>query len=112
MKTIAAQSAEHRQTHHNPSSTACNNSFTMTMYDEVEIEDMTWDDELGAFTYQCPCGDLFQITRTELSAGEEIAHCPSCTLVVRVIYDPEDFAKDASNKRPRTPPRVVVPPAH
>jgi hypothetical protein len=31
-------------------------------YDEVEIEDMQWSDDLAAFTYPCPCGDLFQIT--------------------------------------------------
>lgn len=31
-------------------------------YDEVEIEDMDWSEELNAFTYQCPCGDLFQIS--------------------------------------------------
>lgn len=31
-------------------------------YDEVEIEDMAWNEELQAFTYSCPCGDLFQIT--------------------------------------------------
>jgi hypothetical protein len=34
-------------------------------YDEVEIEDMEfYDDEDGGFyTYPCPCGDYFQITR-------------------------------------------------
>ncbi len=31
-------------------------------YDEIEIEDMDWDEGLSAFTYSCPCGDLFQIT--------------------------------------------------
>ena len=31
-------------------------------YDEIEIEDMSWSEELQAFTYPCPCGDLFQIT--------------------------------------------------
>jgi len=31
-------------------------------YDEIEIEDMAWNEELQAFTYPCPCGDLFQIT--------------------------------------------------
>lgn len=31
-------------------------------YDEVEIEDMKWNDTLQAYTYPCPCGDLFQIT--------------------------------------------------
>lgn len=28
-------------------------------------------------------------------AGEEIAKCPSCSLFVRVIYDPQDFQQPA-----------------
>ncbi|KAI7840052.1 hypothetical protein COHA_006183 [Chlorella ohadii] len=67
----------------------------MTLHDEIEIEDMDWSEELQAFTYQCPCGDLFQITLDELAAGEEIAKCPSCSLYVRVIYDPQDFQQPA-----------------
>jgi diphthamide biosynthesis protein 3 len=31
-------------------------------YDEIDIEDMEWREEILAFTYQCPCGDLFQIS--------------------------------------------------
>ena len=34
----------------------------MGFYDEVELEDMDWNEELQGFTYSCPCGDLFQIT--------------------------------------------------
>lgn len=65
---------------------------------QVEIEDMEWNEELNAFTYQCPCGDLFQISLTELASGEEIAHCPSCSLYVRVVYDPEDFTDVTSSE--------------
>lgn len=61
-------------------------------YDEVDLEDMEWNAELGAFTYQCPCGDLFQITPEELRAGEEIGNCPSCSLVITVVYDPDDLS--------------------
>ncbi|KAL0027995.1 hypothetical protein WJX79_009420 [Trebouxia sp. C0005] len=57
-------------------------------YDDVEIEDMEWNEELSAFTYPCPCGDLFQITKEELAEGEEIARCPSCSLYITVVYDP------------------------
>jgi len=60
-------------------------------YDEVEIEDMWWDDDLRAFTYSCPCGDLFSITLEELANGEDIARCPSCSLYLTVIYDNADF---------------------
>ena len=35
------------------------------MYDEVEIEDMEWNDGLQAFTFACPCGDVFQITKVK-----------------------------------------------
>ncbi|KAH9572475.1 hypothetical protein CY35_02G152400 [Sphagnum magellanicum] len=60
-------------------------------YDDVEIEDMEWNEEIQAFTYPCPCGDLFQITKEDLKIGEEIARCPSCSLYITVIYNLEDF---------------------
>jgi len=66
-------------------------------YDDVEIEDMEWNEELQSYTYPCPCGDLFQITKEDLKLGEEIARCPSCSLYITVIYNMEDFTGD-SNK--------------
>ncbi|TFK71039.1 zf-CSL-domain-containing protein [Pluteus cervinus] len=60
-------------------------------YDEIEIEDMAWDAEKGVYHYPCPCGDRFEITRKQLGAYEDIATCPSCSLIIRVIYDPLDF---------------------
>mmetsp|Transcript_10733 Transcript_10733/g.20376 ORF Transcript_10733/g.20376 Transcript_10733/m.20376 type:complete len:84 (+) Transcript_10733:222-473(+) len=63
-------------------------------YEEVALEDMNWDEDLAAYTYECPCGDLFQITLAELRAGEDIGRCPSCSLYITVLYDPEDFADD------------------
>ena len=57
-------------------------------YDEIEIEDMAWDEEKGMFHYPCPCGDRFEISRKQLANCEDIATCPSCSLIIRVIYDP------------------------
>jgi diphthamide biosynthesis protein 3 len=31
------------------------------------------------------------LLQEDLQAGEEIATCPSCSLVITVIYNPEDF---------------------
>jgi diphthamide biosynthesis protein 3 len=64
------------------------------VYEEVDIDDMDFDEEQGLYTYECPCGDLFQISEEELAEGEEIAYCPSCSLVIRVLYDPDDFAHE------------------
>jgi len=96
-------------------------------YDEVEIEDFDWDEGLQAFTYSCPCGDLFQITmvratacppagrvaptelrparaltvmraQEELAEGEQYARCPSCSLYLTVVYNPEDWMDQARAK--------------
>ena len=34
-----------------------------TFHDEIEIEDMEYDEETETYYYPCPCGDRFQITK-------------------------------------------------
>ena len=64
----------------------------MTSYhDEVEIEDFEFDEDDEVYYYPCPCGDQFQISKADLLAGEEEATCPSCSLVIKVIYDKDNF---------------------
>jgi hypothetical protein len=39
----------------------------MSVYhDEVEIEDMEYDEETETYYYPCPCGDRFEITKVFL----------------------------------------------
>ena len=59
----------------------------VTYYDELEIEDFAWDPVAKVFHHPCPCGDRFEITKSQLRDGEEIAICPSCSLIVRIVYD-------------------------
>ncbi|RKP39800.1 hypothetical protein BJ085DRAFT_17457 [Dimargaris cristalligena] len=65
-----------------------------SFYDEIEIEDLEFDEANKLYHYPCPCGDRFEITEEELFDGEDIARCPSCSLIIRVIYEPEDFQRD------------------
>ncbi|EPS44153.1 hypothetical protein H072_1859 [Dactylellina haptotyla CBS 200.50] len=66
-----------------------------SIYDEIEIEDMTYDPKLEIFHYPCPCGDRFEIAIADLREGEDIAVCPGCSLMIRVIFDVEDLDKNA-----------------
>lgn len=59
----------------------------LSIYDEIEIEDMTFDDALQSYFYPCPCGDKFQIALDDLRDEQDIAVCPSCSLMIRVIFD-------------------------
>ena len=63
----------------------------MSIYEEIEIEDMVFNEETEIYYYPCPCGDEFNISLEELYDGEDIATCPSCTLRIRVIFDEESL---------------------
>jgi hypothetical protein len=36
------------------------------IYEEIEIEDMTYISESQIYTYPCPCGDKFSISLEEV----------------------------------------------
>lgn len=59
----------------------------LSIYDEIEIEDMTFDPAMQIYHFPCPCGDRFEIAIDDLRDGEEIAVCPSCSLMIKVIFD-------------------------
>lgn len=92
-----------------------------SIYEEVEIEDMTFSLAEGIYSYPCPCGDRFVIHIEDLLDGEDIASCPSCTLRIRVIFDedslphwepPADCGKDDESiivePQDKTQPSVSV----
>ncbi|KAK9351458.1 hypothetical protein V1505DRAFT_394216 [Lipomyces doorenjongii] len=68
----------------------------MSIYDQVEIEDMLFDADLQIYTYPCPCGDKFQISLLDLLDGSDVAVCPSCSLMIQVIFEPEDLESVAT----------------
>ncbi|GAA5994777.1 CSL-type zinc finger protein [Rhodotorula paludigena] len=74
----------------------------VSYYDELEIEDFAWDDVKKVFHYPCPCGDRFEISRAQLAKGDEVATCPSCSLLVRVVYDMMDYEDYESDEEEET----------
>ncbi len=72
----------------------------MPLHDEIEIEEFDYDPNYEVYQYPCPCGDHFEITLSQLKNGENIANCPTCSLFVKVIFNPQDFPggdKDKAN---------------
>ena len=41
-----------------------------TFHDEIEIEDMEYDEEDEMYYYPCPCGDRFQISKVISNLGD------------------------------------------
>ncbi|CAO1626720.1 unnamed protein product [Jaminaea pallidilutea] len=82
----------------------------VSYYDEIELEDMSYDEDKDLFHYPCPCGDRFEITRVQLKEAEDVARCPSCSLIIRVVFDPLDFEDDDDEPKATTEaaPQVAV----
>ncbi|KAM8978668.1 diphthamide biosynthesis protein 3 [Antechinus flavipes] len=76
-------------------------------HDEVEIEDFEYEEETETYLYPCPCGDNFVITKEDLENGEEVATCPSCSLVIKVIYDRDQFMCGETVSVPSTSKELV-----
>ncbi|KAH7392504.1 diphthamide biosynthesis protein 3 [Pyrenochaeta sp. MPI-SDFR-AT-0127] len=63
----------------------------LNLYDEIEIEDCFYDETLQIYHHPCPCGDRFEISIYDMRDGEDIARCPSCSLMIRIIFDASDL---------------------
>ncbi|KAF9698183.1 hypothetical protein EKO04_003358 [Ascochyta lentis] len=66
----------------------------VNLYDEIEIEDCFYDATLQIYHHPCPCGDRFEISIYDMRDGEDIARCPSCSLMIRIIFDQSDLPKE------------------
>ncbi|CAM9223342.1 unnamed protein product [Discosporangium mesarthrocarpum] len=62
-----------------------------TVYEEVPLVDMEYEDDVQMYFYECPCGDRFEISLEDLYDGEDIALCPSCTLRIKVLFKESDL---------------------
>jgi len=63
----------------------------LNLYDEIEIEDCFYDATLEIYHHPCPCGDRFEISIADMRDGEDIARCPSCSLMIKIIFDQSDL---------------------
>ena len=92
-----------------------------SVYEEVDLSEMTYEADDDTYYYECPCGDMFEITKVRLLPlivlalhvsdpalhalqdalviGETIAHCPSCSLLIRVLV-PEGFGAKMQGSTP------------
>ena len=38
-----------------------------SVYEEVDLADMTYEEDDDTYYYECPCGDMFEITKVRRS---------------------------------------------
>mmetsp|Transcript_52174 Transcript_52174/g.174174 ORF Transcript_52174/g.174174 Transcript_52174/m.174174 type:complete len:84 (-) Transcript_52174:312-563(-) len=76
------------------------------VYEEVPFSELELVEDDDMYYYECPCGDMFEISPAQLAGGERIARCPSCSLTILIIDYPGESGADGG--MPQLPPAVPV----
>ncbi|KAI8320747.1 DnaJ-domain-containing protein [Martensiomyces pterosporus] len=58
--------------------------------DEVDLDDMDFDEQTLAYSYPCRCSGNYIISEDDLEAGRDMAPCSDCSLKIRVLYEAAD----------------------
>ena len=81
----------------------------MTGVQTCALPILTFDEALQIYHYPCPCGDKFEIALADLrDSSTDIAVCPSCSLMIRVIYEVDNLPKPEEPKEPEPPVPVPI----
>ena len=54
------------------------------VYEEVELSEMTFEEDEGMYYYECPCGDMFEISQVGLDTWQtcELPYHPAANATV------------------------------
>ncbi|XP_037654646.1 DPH3 homolog [Choloepus didactylus] len=63
----------------------------VVFHKEMDIEDFWYHKDLETYFYPCPCGDNFFVAKEDLENGKDMAMCPNCFLIIKVIYDKDQL---------------------
>lgn len=55
---------------------------------EVDLDEMDYSEDTRTFFYPCRCGEGFTVKEEELEKGVECVCCSSCSLMIRLLYQP------------------------
>ncbi|KAG9291875.1 hypothetical protein G9A89_012160 [Geosiphon pyriformis] len=64
---------------------------------ELDLDEMTYDEETSVYTIECRCGGRYSISEEDLEKGAEIVGCENCSLKIRILYDVIEDNEDVYN---------------
>ena len=54
---------------------------------EVDLEEMQYDETAGSFTLLCRCGGKYTVFEDELEENIDVIGCSGCSLSIRVLFE-------------------------
>lgn len=58
--------------------------------DDIDLDDMEFDEESGTYASPCRCSGEYIISVNELELGVDTVTCSTCSLIVRIHYEAAD----------------------
>ncbi|KAF9134903.1 DnaJ sub C member 24 [Mortierella sp. 14UC] len=64
--------------------------------DDIDLDDMDYDEEAGSYTSPCRCSGDYIILEDELELGVDTVVCSTCSLIVRIHYEAAEDDEDTN----------------
>ncbi|ORX82524.1 DnaJ-domain-containing protein [Anaeromyces robustus] len=55
--------------------------------EEIDLDDMEYDEEEEAYYSECRCGGIYKITVEDLENNINVVSCDVCSLKIKVLYE-------------------------
>ncbi|KAF9438849.1 Diphthamide biosynthesis protein 4 [Entomortierella beljakovae] len=65
--------------------------------DDIDLDDMDYDEETGTYTSPCRCSGEYIISEDELELSIDTVVCSTCSLIVRIHYQAADESEEDDN---------------
>ncbi|KAF9149102.1 Diphthamide biosynthesis protein 4 [Linnemannia schmuckeri] len=64
------------------------------VHDDIDLDDMDFDEGSGSYTFPCRCSGEYIISEDELELGVDTVVCSTCSLIVRIHYEAAEDEDD------------------
>ncbi|KAF9110894.1 Diphthamide biosynthesis protein 4 [Mortierella sp. AM989] len=55
--------------------------------DDIDLDDMEYNEDTGAYTLPCRCSGEYIVSEDELELGVDTVACSTCSLIIRIHYE-------------------------
>ncbi|KAF9088997.1 DnaJ sub C member 24 [Mortierella sp. GBA35] len=66
------------------------------VHDDIDLDDMDFDEESGSYSSPCRCSGEYIISEDELELGVDTVVCSTCSLIVRIHYEAAEDDEDTN----------------
>lgn len=83
----------------------------MLSYNEVDLDDLPFDEATSSYTHVCRCGARQVIEEETLMRGVDLFPCNQCSLLIRIMFEWQPMDEEEDDETATSAAPAVTPAA-